>query len=77
MYEYVCVCAFLGTCLSVHPRTNICPQSVYGHFASARTAWVGSQAFDYASAFNADIGAWNTARVVNMTAVFMRCYIYI
>jgi hypothetical protein len=30
---------------------------------------VGSQAFNGASAFNANIGAWNTARVVDMTSV--------
>jgi surface protein len=33
--------------------------------------WLGSQAFGFqgASAFNADIGAWNTARVSNMLGV--------
>ena len=30
---------------------------------------VGSQAFYYASAFNANIGGWNTASVSNMNAV--------
>jgi hypothetical protein len=38
---------------------------------------VDSQAFESASAFNANIGAWNTARVVVMSQVFMRFYIYI
>jgi hypothetical protein len=28
--------------------------------------WLGSQAFDLASAFNANIGAWNTARVTTL-----------
>ena len=31
--------------------------------------WLGSQAFSSASAFNANIGAWNTARVVDMSGV--------
>jgi surface protein len=31
--------------------------------------WLGSQAFKSASAFNANIGAWNTASVSNMFAV--------
>jgi hypothetical protein len=30
---------------------------------------VGSQAFYYASAFDANIGAWNTARVMHLTSV--------
>ncbi len=29
-------------------------------------AWLGSQAFRYATAFNANIGAWNAASVSNM-----------
>jgi hypothetical protein len=32
--------------------------------------WLGSQAFQSASAFNANIGAWNTARV---TSLFYVC----
>jgi hypothetical protein len=31
--------------------------------------WLGSQAFAYASAFNADIGAWNTAAVTSLNQV--------
>ncbi len=31
--------------------------------------WFGSQAFWSASAFNANIGAWNTASVLNMQSV--------
>ncbi len=31
--------------------------------------WLGSQAFQSASAFNANIGAWNTARVTTLFAV--------
>jgi hypothetical protein len=37
-----------------------------GLFASV---WLGSQAFNYALAFNANIGAWNTARIANMASV--------
>ena len=32
-------------------------------------AVVGSQAFNFASAFNANIGAWNTARVTTLYSV--------
>ncbi len=31
--------------------------------------WFGAQAFVYASAFNADIGAWNTASVTTLNSV--------
>jgi hypothetical protein len=31
--------------------------------------WLGSQAFDGAAAFNANIGAWNTARVTTLDLV--------
>jgi surface protein len=31
--------------------------------------WLGSQAFSSASAFNANIGAWNTASVTNLRDV--------
>jgi hypothetical protein len=33
------------------------------------SAWLGSQAFFYASAFNANIGAWNTASMTTMSSV--------
>jgi hypothetical protein len=31
--------------------------------------WLGSQTFFSASAFNANIGTWNAARVANMDSV--------
>ncbi len=31
--------------------------------------WLGSQAFESASVFNADIGAWNTAAVTSLHQV--------
>jgi hypothetical protein len=37
-------------------------------------AWLGSQAFYEAKAFNADIGAWNTARIANMAYVCALCH---
>ncbi len=36
--------------------------------------WLGSQAFYLATAFNADIGAWNTARIANMASVCSDCH---
>jgi hypothetical protein len=32
-------------------------------------AWLGSQAFQFASAFNANIGAWNTASIATLQEV--------
>ncbi len=32
-------------------------------------AWLGPQAFYFAKAFNANIGAWNTASIANMVSV--------
>ncbi len=31
--------------------------------------WLGSQAFQYAYAFNANIGAWNTASLTMLSSV--------
>ncbi len=38
-------------------------------FNSGWTAWVGSQAFYEASAFNANIGAWNSAAMTDLSSV--------
>ena len=37
--------------------------------AGVDRGWLGAQAFHRASAFNANIGAWNTASVSNMALV--------
>jgi surface protein len=37
------------------------------------SVWLGSQAFFFASAFNAGIGAWNTASVTTMSSVCALC----
>ncbi len=50
------VCVWLGA----HVSAPLAPSTL---------AFVGSQAFYQAYAFNADISKWNTARVTNMTAV--------
>ncbi len=36
--------------------------------------WLGSQAFMKAAAFNANIGAWNTARMTRLQAVCANCH---
>jgi surface protein len=66
--DRLCAHALAGSCcgLGLHPETvnraSPCP--------SAWTACgLGAQAFGSASAFNANIGAWNTASVSNMASV--------
>jgi hypothetical protein len=66
--DRLCAHALAGSCcgLGLNPkpviRASSCP--------SASTACgFGAQAFDGALAFNADIGAWNTASVSNMAYV--------
>ncbi len=38
------------------------------------SVWLGLQAFFKATAFNADIGAWNTARMTDMSSVCPHCH---
>jgi hypothetical protein len=38
------------------------------------SVWLGSQAFAVATAFNANIGAWNTASMTSMGDVFPYCH---
>ncbi len=42
-----------------------------GLFASV---WLGSQAFNYALAFNANIAAWNTAAMTTIASVCAHCF---
>ena len=58
-----CACA----CAIGRPRIRA---DTYERVPSASSACgFGAQAFQYASAFNADIGAWNTARVTTLSQV--------
>jgi surface protein len=54
------VCDWVPT----HPRRHMRARSV-----GVDRVWLGSQAFGSAKAFNANIGAWNTASVSNMAYV--------
>jgi hypothetical protein len=56
----VCVCDWAPT----HPHRTMRARSV-----GVDRGWFGAQAFDCLSAFNADIGAWNTARVTTLNNV--------
>jgi hypothetical protein len=56
----VCVCDRAHT----HPRRHM-----RAPFIGMDRVWLCSQAFDSASAFNANIGAWNTARVTTLAYV--------
>jgi hypothetical protein len=40
----------------------------------SKSAWLGSQAFSGATAFNANIGAWNTARIAKLASVSPHCH---
>jgi hypothetical protein len=55
-----------------HARTHTCTRIRYERMETLHI-WdptvVGSQAFHHASAFNADIGAWNTARATTLSYV--------
>jgi hypothetical protein len=55
--ELTCACVWVGVlgCTRIH--------------AGRAIVWFGLQAFGYTSAFNANIGAWNTASVSNMVNV--------
>ncbi len=55
-------------------RTRICAATVRAPFVGVDRGWLGSQAFQRkpffsASAFNANIGAWNTAAVTTLHQV--------
>jgi hypothetical protein len=56
----VCACDRAAT----HPGRRMRARSV-----GVDRVWLGSQAFNSASAFNAVIGAWNTARVTSLEEV--------
>jgi hypothetical protein len=64
---HVCARARAGACEYGRPRN---PRRTCERFPSASTASsFGSQAFDNANAFNANIGAWNTAAVSYLSNV--------
>ncbi len=53
---------------STYPRRNVRALTV-----GVDRVWLDPQAFAVASAFNANIGAWNTASVTNMFQVRAAC----
>jgi surface protein len=55
---------YIGLAQVRHTCVNVRALSV-----GADCVWFGSQIFNYASAFNANIGAWNTASVTSMNSV--------
>ncbi len=56
-----------GACAYGRPR--ICAANVRACSVGVDRMWLGSQAFNMASAFNANIGAWNSAAVTSMAYV--------
>ncbi len=68
-YAIVCVCTRARVCIWAHtnPRRRTGPSE---HFPSmCDRIWLGAQAFCEAKAFNANIGAWNTASVTSLSYV--------
>ena len=66
--DRLCAHAMAGSCcgLGLNPETQSCASPC----PSASTACgFGAQAFSAASAFNANIGAWNTAAVTTLSYV--------
>ena len=64
---HVCVRARARACATGRPRirAKTCERLPVG----VDRGWLGAQAFQSASAFNADIGAWNTASVITLSFV--------
>ncbi len=50
-------------------RPRICAEPCKPFPSAVDRVWLGSQAFQSASAFNVNIGAWNTARVTTLESV--------
>ncbi len=66
--DRLCAHALAGSCCGLGPK----PETL-GRASPCPSAWtacgVGAQAFGGASAFNANIGAWNTASVTTLASV--------
>jgi hypothetical protein len=59
----------LRPCARARVRVRLGAHASAPTHASAFRRWLGAQAFQQASAFNANIGAWNTARVLTLEGV--------
>jgi hypothetical protein len=64
-----CVCVRVWVWPHTYPRRNARALSV-----GVDRVWLGSQAFDEATTFNANIGAWNTASMATMSYVCALCH---
>ncbi len=79
MYVYLrvhCVCVCVCVCVSVSVSVSVCVGVYYVYMPIRASTFVGVdcvlfcvQAFWVASAFNANIGAWNTASLTCMISV--------
>ncbi len=63
------VCVSMRACVGGFGRPRIRAANVRALSVSVECMWLDSQAFQQAMAFNADIGAWNTARVTMLNSV--------
>ena len=63
------VCVRVWVWPHTYPRRNVRALSV-----GVDRVWLGSQAFSFAAAFNANIGAWNTASMTSMSFVCPLCH---
>ncbi len=76
---HLCICTFccmIICCNALHRAAAAAWHGQRGRlcFAGCGPGVVGLQAFFKATAFNADIGAWNTARMTDMSSVCPHCH---
>ncbi len=62
-------CASVCACMGGFGRPHIRAANVRALSVSVGSMWFDSQAFQQATAFNANIGAWNTTRVTMLNSV--------
>jgi hypothetical protein len=64
------MCVMMSMYLYIHVYTYIYRYMyIYDYIANCMLVWFGLQAFVASSVFNANIGAWNMARVTTLYGV--------
>ncbi len=74
VFECACVCVCFGARACVRTATHgapVCPRrNVRTAFVGLDCAWFGSQVFNLATAFNANIASWNVQSVTSHANAF-------